>query len=84
MIYAALYVLVIKMSKLCLSVHILWRCVPSVFAFCHVDVTVMFSQSLYSVYENAGVVKPVLVLSNPSSVGITIQVSDVQDGATGE
>ena len=44
----------------------------------------MFSQSLYSVYENAGVVKPVLVLSNPSSVGITIQVSDVQDGETGE
>ena len=44
----------------------------------------MFSQLLYSVYENTGVVKPVLVLSNPSSVGITIHVNDVQDGATGK
>ena len=52
--------------------------------YCHVDVTVMLSQSSYSVHENAGVVKPVVVLSNPSSVDITIQVSDVQSGATGK
>ena len=52
--------------------------------YCHVDVTVMLSQSSYSVHENAGVVKLVVVLSNPLSVVITIQVSDVQDGATGE
>ena len=52
--------------------------------YCHVDVTVMLSQSSYSVHESAGVVKPVLVLSNPSSVDITIQVNDVQGGATGE
>ena len=44
----------------------------------------MLSQSSYSVHENAGVVKPVLVLSNPSSVDITIQVSDVPGGATGK
>ena len=44
----------------------------------------MLSRSSYSVHENTGVVKPVVVLSNPSSVGITIQVSDIQGGATGE
>ena len=61
-----------------------YRCVTIYSAYCHVDVTVMLSQSSYSVHENAGVVKPVLVISNPSSVDITIQVSDVQGGATGE
>ena len=47
-----------------------------------VDVTVMFRQPVYSVKENAGVVKPVLVLSKPSSVDITVQVIDVQGRAT--
>ena len=44
----------------------------------------MLSQSSYSVHENAGLLKPVLVLSNPLSVDITIQVSDVQGEATSE
>ena len=44
----------------------------------------MFSQSSYSINENAGPLKPILVLSNPSSVDITIQVSDFQGGATSE
>ena len=47
-----------------------------------VDVTVMFRQPVYSVKENAGVVKPVLVLSKPSSVDIIVQVIDVQGRAT--
>ena len=47
-----------------------------------VDVTVMFRQPVYSVKENAGVVKPVLALSKPSSVDITVQVIDVQGIAT--
>ena len=44
----------------------------------------MFSQSSYSVIENAGPIKPVLVISNPSSVDITIRVRDIQDVATSE
>ena len=49
-----------------------------------IDVTVMFSQSLYSVTENAGLVEPVLVLSNPPSSDITVQVSNVDITATSE
>ena len=49
-----------------------------------VDVTVMFRQSVYSVKENAGLVKPVLVLNKPSSVDITIQINDVERRATSE
>ena len=52
--------------------------------YCLVDVTIMLNQSSYSVHENAGLVKPVLVLSNPSSVDITIQVSDVEGEAASE
>ena len=44
----------------------------------------MFSQSLYSVTENAGLVEPVLVLSNPPSSDITVQVSNVDITATSE
>ena len=44
----------------------------------------MFSQSIYSVNENAGIVKPVLVLSNSSSTDITVQVNDTENRATSE
>ena len=55
----------------------------NIYGVCYfVDVTVMFRQPVYSVKENAGVVKPVLVLSKPSSVDITVQVIDVQGRAT--
>ena len=49
-----------------------------------VDVTVTFRQSVYSVKENAGLVKPVLVLNKPSSADITVHVNDVQRRATSE
>ena len=49
-----------------------------------VDVTVMFRQSVYSVKENARLVKPVVVLNKPSSIDITVQVNDVQRRATSE
>jgi len=39
-------------------------------------VTVKFNQSTYSVKEDNGSVEPVLVLSNPSSTDITVQVRD--------
>ena len=49
-----------------------------------VDVTVMFRQSVYSVKENAGLVKPLVVLNKPSSVDITVQINDVERRATSE
>ena len=52
--------------------------------FIYVATTVSFSQSTYSVNEDAGPVQFELVLSNPSSTDITVQVRDTQNTATGE
>jgi len=52
--------------------------------FISIAPTVMFSQSTYSVDEGAGPAQPVLVLSNPSSTDITVQVRDTQNTATGK
>ena len=43
-----------------------------------------FSQSTYSVDEDDGPAQPVLVLSNPSSSTITVQVTNTDGSATGE
>ena len=43
-----------------------------------------FSQTRYSVDEEAGRVQPVLILSNPSSSNITLQVNEEQGTATSE
>ena len=43
-----------------------------------------FSQSTYSVHEDAGPVQLGLVLSNPSSTNITVQVLSTDGTATGE
>ena len=48
------------------------------------DITVMFEESTYSVDENDGPAQPVLVLSNPSSMIITVQVTNTDGSATGE
>ena len=48
------------------------------------SITVMFSETMYSVNENAGVMQPVLVLSNSSSSNITIEVFNTDGLATGE
>ena len=44
----------------------------------------IFNQSMYSVNEDAGLAQPVLVISNPSSTDITVQVTDTEISATGE
>ena len=44
----------------------------------------MFEESAYSVDENDGPAQPVLVLSNPSSMTITVQVTNTDGSATGE
>ena len=46
--------------------------------------TVTFSQSTYSFNEDVGPVQLGLVLSNPSSTDITVQVTDTQNAATSE
>ena len=38
---------------------------------------------MYSVNENEGPVQPVLVLSNPSTTNVTVQVTDGMGTATG-
>ena len=49
----------------------------------YIAIKVTFNQSTYSVNENDGPAQPVLVLSNPSSTDITVQVNDTQNTATG-
>ena len=44
----------------------------------------MFSQSLYSVDEDTGVTQPVLVLTNPASTDITVEVFSTYGTAIGE
>ena len=40
------------------------------------DIVLKFNQPIYVVNEDDGIVQPVLVLSNPSSYDVTIQVND--------
>ena len=44
----------------------------------------MFNQTMYSVVEGAGPAQPVLVLSGPSSMTITVNVTSTDGSATGE
>ena len=52
--------------------------------FYSIDATVSFNRSAYSIVEDDGPVQPVLVLSNPSSFDITVQVTDTSITATGK
>ena len=47
-------------------------------------ITVMFSKTTYNVDEDDGPLQPGLVLSNPSSTDITVQVTSGGGLATGE
>ena len=49
-----------------------------------VAIDVSFRELMYSLNETLRHVQPVLVLSNPSSTDITVQVTDNNDTATGE
>ena len=53
------------------------------FLFC-IAIIIIFNQSTYSVDEDDGPAQPVLVLSNPSSTVITVQVRSNDITATGE
>jgi len=50
----------------------------------NIDTSVRFSQSTYSFNEDDGPAQPALVLSNPSSTDITVQVRSSDITATGE
>ena len=45
-------------------------------------ITVMLSERRYSVDEDAGQAQPVLLLSNPSSTDITVQIRNIDGTAT--
>ena len=61
------------------------QCNPIVHIFIvTVAPTIIFSKSTYSIDEDAGPAQPVLVLSNPSSTDITVQVRSIDITATGE
>ena len=47
-----------------------------------VDTTISFKQQVYNVGEIDGLAQPTLVLSNPSSTDITIQVRVKRNNAT--
>ena len=47
-------------------------------------ITVMFSQTMYSVNEDGGPAQPQLVLSNPSSTDVIIRVTNTDRTATGK
>ena len=49
-----------------------------------VDATVMFNESSYSVDENNGEIQLTLILSNPSSSNIIVQIRDMGISATSE
>ena len=49
-----------------------------------VAITVSFNQSTYDVHEDDGPAQPVLVLGNPSSTDIILQVRSNNITATGE
>ena len=50
---------------------------------CLLAITVMFGQSKYSVNEHEELSQAVLVLSNPSSTDLTVQVTNTDGSATG-
>ena len=50
----------------------------------HLVITLSFNQSKYTINENGGPLKPVLVLSNPSSFDITVYIMNNDNTATGK
>ena len=52
--------------------------------FLSLAITVRFNQTTYNVDEDAGPAQPELVLSNPSSTDITVQLNSSDGSATGE
>ena len=60
----------------CITEHVV------MYTYLLVDIILRFNQTVYSVNEDDGKVQPVLVLSNPSSYDVIIQVNDDEITAT--
>ena len=54
------------------------------FLLCHLAITVIFGQSVYSAIEDAGIIQVELIFSGELSTDITIQVFNTDRSATGE
>ena len=55
--------------------------IPIYYCSYFIDIILRFNQATYGINENDGPFQPVLVLSNPSSTDITIQVVDSEVSA---
>lgn len=56
-----------------------------IWIICHfIETRISFNQSTYSVNENDVAVKPVLILSDPETNNITVQIEDVENSAKSE
>ena len=63
---------------------VLWRSIfVTRFFFWLIDISVHFNLSTYTVGEGDEMAQPILVLSDPSSTDITVQIIDTQISATG-
>ena len=85
-----IYTVTIYWDSCELSVYVLIHAIQSycinVFTYCYYlpAITVIFSQTTYSVDEDDGPAQPMLVLSNPLTTAITVQVTNTDGSATGE
>ena len=66
------------------TIHWLWS--TSVITYCLylVAITVRFSETTYSVDEDDGPARPVIILSNPSSMNFNVTVNSNDVSATGK
>ena len=67
------------MMKVCELYSVNMRLLPF-----YVAPTITFNQSTYTINEDDGLVTIVLILSNPSTTDITVQVLTTDGSATGE
>ena len=75
------------MCSKCVIIHLhIHAGIHYIFSHCYHPsaITVMFSETMYSVIENDGPAQPVLVLSNPLATPITVEVTNIDVSATGE
>ena len=54
------------------------------YSFLYADITVLFNKTLYNVAEDEELIQPVLVFSDPLSIDVTVEVTNINRSATGE
>ena len=71
---------VLFIEKLYILVQNMYQILSSIL----VVIMLMFNQTMYSVTEGAGPAQPVLILSGPSTMAITVNVTNTDGSAIGE